>query len=133
MAMPAALAVYCGSRPGFDPRHHAAAVRLGQLLVRLGVTLIYGGGSMGLVGALADAVLAEGGRAIGVIPRFLLDREAGHHALSEQHVVETMHERKMRMFELADGYVVLPGGIGTLEELFEVVSWRVLGLHRKPV
>jgi len=133
MTIPLALAVYCGSRPGSDPRHRAASVRLGEIMARSGIALVYGGGSVGLMGALADTVLREGGRAIGVIPRFLLEREVGHLRLSEQHVVETMHERKMRMFDLADAYVVLPGGIGTLEELFEVLSWRVLGLHDKPI
>ena len=133
MSIPVAIAVYCGSRAGFDPRHHSAAVRLGQILARAGVALVYGGGSVGLMGDLADAVLAEGGTVIGVIPRFLVQREVGHPKLTELHVVETMHERKMLMFELADAYVVLPGGIGTLEELFEVMSWRVLNLHRKPI
>lgn len=133
MTMPRALAVYCGSRPGNDTRFRRAAVRLGQAMAANDVTLVYGGGSVGLMGAIADAVLQGGGRAIGVIPHFLQEREVDHPGLTENHVVETMHERKMRMFDLADGYVVLPGGIGTLEELFEVMSWRVLGLHSKPI
>jgi uncharacterized protein (TIGR00730 family) len=98
-----------------------------------GITLVYGGGGVGLMGLVANAALKAGGRAVGVIPRFLLQREAGHPALSETVVVETMHERKLQMFERSDAFVVLPGGIGTLEELFEVLSWRTLGLHSKPI
>ena len=108
-------------------------MQLGSLLAREGITLIYGGGGVGLMGLVANAVLKEGGRAVGVIPRFLLQREAGHPALTQTVVVETMHERKLEMFERSDAFVVLPGGIGTLEELFEVLSWRTLGLHSKPI
>jgi uncharacterized protein (TIGR00730 family) len=108
-------------------------VQLGSLLAREGITLIYGGGGVGLMGLVANAVLKDGGRAVGVIPRFLLQREAGHPALTQTVVVETMHERKLEMFERSDAFVVLPGGIGTLEELFEVLSWRTLGLHSKPI
>ena len=108
-------------------------MQLGSLLAREGITLIYGGGGVGLMGLVANAVLKGGGRAVGVIPRFLLQREAGHPALTQTVVVETMHERKLEMFERSDAFVVLPGGIGTLEELFEVLSWRTLGLHSKPI
>ena len=106
---------------------------LGQMLANQGVTLVYGGGGVGLMGLVANAALDSGGKVIGIIPRFLLEREAGHPALTETSVVETMHERKLQMFERSDGFVVLPGGLGTLEELFEVLSWRTLGLHSKPI
>jgi len=106
---------------------------LGELLAREGITLVYGGGGVGLMGLLANAVLQAGGKVVGIIPRFLLQREAGHPALTETLVVETMHERKLEMFERSEAFVVLPGGIGTLEELFEVLSWRTLGLHTKPI
>jgi uncharacterized protein (TIGR00730 family) len=110
-----------------------AAARLGKLLANEGTTLVYGGGGVGLMGVLANAALAAGGRVVGVIPRFLLKREAGHPALSETVVVDTMHERKLQMFERSDAFVILPGGLGTLEEFFEVLSWRSLGLHTKPI
>jgi uncharacterized protein (TIGR00730 family) len=106
---------------------------LGELLAREGITLVYGGGGVGLMGVMANAALAGGGKAVGVIPRFLLKREAGHPALTHTLVVETMHERKREMFERSDAVIVLPGGIGTLEEFFEVLSWRTLGLHTKPI
>ena len=110
-----------------------AAARLGKLLADEGIVLVYGGGGVGLMGVLANAALSAGGRVVGVIPRFLLKREAGHPALSETVVVDTMHERKLQMFERSDAFVVLPGGLGTLEEFFEVLSWRTLGLHTKPI
>lgn len=103
------------------------------MLANQGVTLVYGGGGVGLMGLVANAALDSGGKVIGIIPRFLLEREAGHPDLTETSVVETMHERKLQMFERSDGFVVLPGGLGTLEELFEVLSWRTLGLHSKPI
>lgn len=127
-----ALAVYCGSHVGGDPRFAAAAVELGGALARRGVRLVYGGGSVGMMGVLADAVLAAGGEVVGVIPRFLFEREVGHRGVSELLLVESMHERKTRIAELADAFVALPGGIGTLEELFETWTWVLLGLHRKP-
>jgi uncharacterized protein (TIGR00730 family) len=133
MTLPTALAVYCGSKSGDDPRYRSDAVRFGRLMAQAGVALVYGGGSIGIMGAVADAVLQGGGRVIGVIPQFLQRAEVQHLALTEQHVVETMHERKLMMFERADGFVVLPGGIGTLEEFFEVLSWRGLELHDKPI
>jgi uncharacterized protein (TIGR00730 family) len=116
-----------------DPQHRTDAERLGRMMAEAGIALVYGGGSIGLMGVVADAVLRNGGSVIGVIPRFLLEREVGHLRLTEQHVVETMHERKLIMFERADAFVVLPGGIGTLEEFFEVLSWRGLDLHDKPI
>jgi uncharacterized protein (TIGR00730 family) len=128
-----ALCVFCASRPGVDPRHLDDATWLARTLVGRGITLVYGGASVGVMGALADAVLAAGGRAIGVIPRALVEREVAHAGLTELHVVETLHERKKKMADLAQGFVVLPGGIGTLEELFEVLTWRALGLHDKPL
>jgi uncharacterized protein (TIGR00730 family) len=130
---PSSICVFCGSRFGTDPAGREVAIRLGELLAREDIALVYGGGGVGLMGLVANAALKAGGRAIGIIPRFLLQREAGHPALSETVVVETMHERKLQMFERSDAFVVLPGGIGTLEELFEVLSWRTLGLHTKPI
>jgi uncharacterized protein (TIGR00730 family) len=128
-----ALAVYCGSRFGDTPAFADAARALGRLLGERGGTLVYGGGHVGLMGAVADAVLAAGGRVVGVIPQALMDREVGHRGLTELHVVQTMHERKQMMAERADAFVALPGGIGTLEELYEVWSWQQLGYHDKPV
>jgi len=125
--------VFCGSRFGADSAARDVAVRTGELLARERITLVYGGGGVGLMGLLANATLEAGGRVVGIIPQFLLQREAGHPALSETVVVETMHERKLQMFERSDAFVVLPGGVGTLEELFEVLSWRTLGLHTKPI
>ena len=133
VSVPSSLCVFCGSRFGVDPAVRRVATGLGQLLAREGITLVYGGGGVGLMGLVANAALQGGGKVTGVIPRFLLQREAGHPALTETVIVETMHERKLQMFERSDAFVVLPGGIGTLEELFEVLSWRTLGLHTKPI
>ena len=130
---PSALCVFCGARFGADPAYRDLAGRLGRLLAESGVTLVYGGGGVGLMGVVANAALAVPGQVVGIIPRFLLDREAGHPDLTETIVVETMHERKLQMFERSDGFVVLPGGLGTLEEFFEVLSWRTMGLHDKPI
>jgi uncharacterized protein (TIGR00730 family) len=130
---PSSLCVFCGARFGNDPATRDTAIGLGRLLAAERITLVYGGGGVGLMGLVANAALDAGGRAVGIIPNFLLQREAGHPALTETVVVETMHERKLQMFERADGFVVLPGGIGTLEEFFEVLSWRTLGLHSKPI
>jgi uncharacterized protein (TIGR00730 family) len=127
------LAVYCGSRFGDAPAFADAARAVGRLLGEAGASLVYGGGRVGLMGAVADAALATGGRVVGVIPQALMDREVGHTGLSELHVVQTMHERKHRMAERADAFLALPGGIGTLEELYEVWSWQQLGYHDKPV
>ena len=130
---PASLCVFCGARFGIDPDTRDTAGRLGALLAREGITLVYGGGGVGLMGVVANAALTGGATVVGVIPNFLLQREAGHPALTETVVVETMHERKLQMFERSDAFVVLPGGLGTLEEFFEVLSWRTLGLHSKPI
>lgn len=130
---PASLCVFCGARFGVDPAARDTAVQLGTLLAREGITLVYGGGGVGLMGLVANAALAGGATVIGVIPQFLLKREAGHPDLTETVVVQTMHERKLQMFERSDAFVVLPGGLGTLEEFFEVLSWRTLGLHSKPI
>jgi uncharacterized protein (TIGR00730 family) len=127
------LCVYCGSSPGTDPRHAAAAIELGTVLAAEGVQLVYGGGAVGLMGLLADAVLAGGGKVIGVLPRGLFSREVAHQGLTELHEVASMHERKQLMFDLADAFVALPGGLGTLEELAEVTTWAQLGIHRRPV
>ena len=128
-----AVAVYCGSRFGDTPAFAHAARHLGRLIAERGGTVVYGGGHVGLMGALADGALAAGGRVVGVIPQALMDREVGHGGLTELHVVQTMHERKQLMAERADAFVALPGGIGTLEELYEVWSWQQLGYHDKPV
>lgn len=127
------LCVYCGSAVGNDERHRAAARELGGLLAAAGIELVYGGGRIGLMGVVADAVLAGGGRVTGVIPRRLSDFEIAHHGASELIVVSSMHERKRVMAERADAFAALPGGIGTLDETFEIVTWRQLGLHDKPV
>src|SRR6476661_8968545 len=126
------LCVFCGSSPGHDPAYAAAAAQLGRVLAQRGIGLVYGGGRVGLMGVLADAALAAGGEVIGVIPQALLERELGHRGLTDLRVVDSMHARKALMGELAGGFIALPGGIGTLEELFEVWSWAQLGLHRKP-
>ena len=126
------ICVFCGSASGRAPAYTAAARELGQLLAKRGIGLVYGGGNVGLMGELADAVLDAGGRAIGVIPQQLVDREIAHAGLTELHVVENLHQRKALMAELADAFLALPGGIGTMEELFEVWSWGKLGLHGKP-
>ncbi|MCW7541498.1 TIGR00730 family Rossman fold protein [Aquabacterium sp. A7-Y] len=127
------LCVYCGSRPGALPVYEEAAREVGTEIGRRGWRLVYGGGRAGLMGVVADAVLAAGGTAVGVIPQALLDRELGHRGLTELHIVQTMHQRKQMMAERADAFVALAGGIGTFEELFEVWTWRQLGYHDKPV
>jgi uncharacterized protein (TIGR00730 family) len=126
------LCVFCGSRTGQDPRFAQAAVELGTLLAQREIGIVYGGGRVGLMGVLADAARAQGGEVIGVIPQSLADREVAHSGLSELHVVESMHDRKALMAELAAGFIALPGGFGTLEEFCEVITWSQLGLHRKP-
>jgi uncharacterized protein (TIGR00730 family) len=126
------LCVFCGSSPGARPVYGEAAEELGRLLAGEGIQLVYGGGAVGLMGRLADAVMAAGGEPIGILPRALVEKEIGHPGLSDLRVVGSMHERKALMAELADGFVALPGGLGTVEELFEVYTWAQLGLHRKP-
>lgn len=127
------VAVYCGSSSGHDPVYANAARDLGTGIAGRGLTLVYGGGNVGLMGTVADAALRAGGRVHGVITEALLGAEVAHRELSELEVVATMHERKARMAELADGFVALPGGFGTFEELFEVLTWTQLGIHTKPV
>jgi uncharacterized protein (TIGR00730 family) len=127
------VAVFCGSRAGDDPVYRRAAEALGDGLARSGKTLIFGGGRIGLMGAMADAALKAGGRVIGVIPDFLTRTEVAHPGVSELIVTETMHVRKTRMFELADAFVMMPGGLGTFDETFEIITWRQLRLHDKPV
>jgi uncharacterized protein (TIGR00730 family) len=127
------LCVFCGSSAGTDPNFAAAAAGLGTMLAEAGIALVYGGGRAGLMGILADAALAAGGEVIGVIPQALVDRELAHHGCTALHVVASMHARKAMMADLADGFVALPGGIGTLEELFEVWTWAQLGDHAKPI
>ena len=127
------VCVFCGSAPGARPSYSAAAKELGGALARAGITLVYGGGRLGLMGIVADAVLQGGGRVIGVIPRMLIERELAHPGLTRQHVVNTMHERKTLMADMSDAFVGLPGGMGTFDELVEIVTWAQLGLHAKPV
>lgn len=126
------VAVFCGSRHGAEPAYRRAAEELGGLLVRRELGLVYGGGNVGLMGVLADAVMAGGGEVIGVIPEQLRAREVAHRGVTELLVVGSMHERKERIYRLADAVVALPGGIGTFEELFEALTWNQLGIHRKP-
>lgn len=127
------ICVFCGSSKGARPAYAEAAQRLGEDLVRRGLGLVYGGGSIGLMGVLADTVLAAGGEAIGVIPGGLASRELAHAGLTEMHVVDSMHERKAMMASLCDGFIALPGGLGTFEETLEILTWAQLGIHRKPV
>lgn len=127
------VAVFCGSQRGNDPAFAEAAQALGQGLTDAGISLVYGGGRVGLMGVLADAALAAGGEVIGVIPDFLMRREVGHSGITELLNADSMHGRKQRMFELSDAFVSLPGGIGTLDETIEIIAWRQLGLHHKPV
>jgi uncharacterized protein (TIGR00730 family) len=131
-AMMNRLCVYCGSNFGADPAYRDATEDLARALAARGIGVVYGGGDVGLMGALADAALAAGGEVVGVIPQALMDREVGHRGLTELHVVGSMHERKMKMADLSDGFLALPGGIGTLEEIIEVFTWSQLGLHAKP-
>ena len=126
------VCVYCGSRAGNDPRLAAKAAEFGSRLAREQLTLVYGGGNVGLMGVLADAALANGGEVIGVIPRQLVQWEVAHQGLTRLDVVESMHERKARMFDLSDAFVALPGGFGTLDEMFEMLTWRQLGFGDKP-
>jgi uncharacterized protein (TIGR00730 family) len=126
------VCVFCGSSPGARPAYGDAAEELGRLLVDEGIGLVYGGGQVGLMGRLADAVMAAGGEITGVMPEALVAKEIGHPGLDDLRVVGSMHERKALMADLSDGFVALPGGLGTVEELFEVYTWSQLGLHRKP-
>ncbi len=132
MPLPTAICVYCGSSNGRHPEYAEQARAFGTEMARRGIALVYGGGKVGLMGVVADAVLAGGGRAVGVIPRQLVELEVAHPGLSELVVVETMHQRKTRMYELSDAFVALPGGFGTMDEMFEMLTWAQLGLHRYP-
>ncbi|HQY61104.1 MAG TPA: TIGR00730 family Rossman fold protein [Polyangiaceae bacterium] len=127
------MCVYCGSRPGNRPEYSRAAVELGRALARRRIRLVYGGASVGLMGKVADAVLEGGGEVVGILPRWLEAKEVGHPRLTELHLVDTMHTRKARMIERADAFIALPGGLGTYDELFEVLTWSQVGLHEKPI
>ena len=133
MSTPKSICVYCGAAKGDAPAHRAAAERLGKLMAENGIRLVFGGGRIGMMGVIADAVMTNGGEVIGVIPEHLHDIEVGHDGLTELHVVDSMHTRKNKMFELSDAFVVMPGGLGTMDETFEIITWRQLGLHDKPV
>jgi hypothetical protein len=125
------VCVFCGSSPGNDPAFAAAASALGLAIAGRGLTLVYGGGAVGLMGIVADAAMATGGKVVGIIPEALMRREVGHGRVTELHVVQTMHERKAMMAELSDGFIVLPGGYGTLEEAAEALTWTQLGIQAK--
>lgn len=130
------ICVYCGSQPGDNPVYRQAARTLGRAMAESGIDLIYGGGTRGLMGAVAEAVMSNGGKAVGIIPEFLMDKEASRQELgqlTELHVTRDMHERKHMMFERSDAFVTLPGGIGTLEEIVEIMTWAQLGRHTKPM
>jgi uncharacterized protein (TIGR00730 family) len=127
------ICVYCGSSSGISPRYAEQARGMGAALAARGIALVYGGGNVGLMGAIADEVLRRGGQVTGVIPQALMDKEVGHRGLTQLHVVKNMHERKAMMAELSDGFIAMPGGIGTLEELFEVFTWAQLRFHDKPI
>ncbi|MBC8086670.1 MAG: TIGR00730 family Rossman fold protein [Phycisphaerae bacterium] len=127
------VAVFCGSNPGTKPEYMELARSLGRLLAEQHITVVFGGGRVGLMGALADAAMQAGGNVIGVMPHALVQREAAHRGLTQLHIVDSMHERKSMLSELADGFIALPGGIGTLEELFETWTWAQLGVHAKPI
>lgn len=131
--MTRSICVYCGANPGASPRYADAARALGRALVEDNIALIYGGGNVGLMGIIADEVLRLGGDVTGVIPTALMEREVGHMGLTRQFIVKDMHERKAMMAKLADGFIAMPGGMGTLEELFEMLTWSQLGIHAKPV
>jgi uncharacterized protein (TIGR00730 family) len=127
------VAVFCGSSPGRDPAHLRAAGAFGRALAEAGIRLVYGGGRVGMMGAVADGVLAGGGAVVGVIPEFLRKLEVAHAGVTEMIVTDSMHERKRRMFDLSDAFVALPGGLGTFDEVFEIITWRQLRLHDKPI
>jgi len=127
------ITVFCGSNSGTDPIFTSRAFALGQTLAQLNTRLVYGGAKIGMMGAVADGALSGGGKVIGVIPWFLRKKEVAHENLTELIMVESMHERKLKMYELSDGVIALPGGFGTLEELFEMLTWAQLGLHKKPI
>jgi uncharacterized protein (TIGR00730 family) len=127
------ICVFCGANYNGDPNLKQAIELLADVMVNRDITLVFGGGKVGVMGLMADAVLARGGKAIGVIPTFLMDKEVGHTGLTHMHIVDNMHQRKQLMSDLSDGIITLPGGFGTLEEFFEVLTWLQLGLHKKPI
>ncbi|MBC9914129.1 TIGR00730 family Rossman fold protein [Chitinophaga varians] len=127
------IVVFCGSSAGHDPAYKEQALQLGAALAQRNITLVYGGAKVGLMGAVADGALQAGGKVIGVLPHFLQQKELAHNGLTELVLVDTMHERKTKMNELSDGVIALPGGFGTMEELFEMLTWGQLGLHQKPI
>ncbi|AYL94993.1 TIGR00730 family Rossman fold protein [Mucilaginibacter celer] len=127
------ICIFCGANYNGDPILQQAIDQLAEVMVSRNISLVYGGGKVGVMGLIADAVLSRGGKAIGVIPQFLMDKEVGHTGLTELHIVENMHQRKQMMNDLSDGVITLPGGLGTLEEFFEVLTWLQLGLHNHPV
>ncbi len=133
--MPAirSVAVFCGAAAGARPAYRDAAAALGAGLAHAGIRLVYGGGGSGLMGTVAQAALDAGGEVVGVIPQFLMDREVAHPGVADMIVTDSMHSRKRRMFDLSDGFIVLPGGLGTLDEAIEIITWRQLGLHNKPI
>jgi uncharacterized protein (TIGR00730 family) len=128
-----AICVFCGANFNGDPILKQAIDQLAEVMVSRDITLVFGGGKVGVMGLIADAVLSRGGKAIGIIPQFLMDKEVGHTGLTELHIVENMHQRKQMMNDLSDGIITLPGGLGTLEEFFEVLTWLQLGLHNHPI
>ena len=127
------ICVFCGSRPGANPVYREKATKVGHILADKGLKLIYGAGKVGLMGAVANAMLAKNGHVTGIIPQFLVEKEVAHDGLNELIIVNSMHERKQKMAEMADAFLILPGGIGTMEEFFEVFTWGQLGLHQKPI
>ena len=128
-----AICVFCGANFNGDPLLKSAVEQLAEVMVSRNITLVFGGGKVGVMGILADAVIKAGGKAVGVLPRFLMEKEVGHPGLTELHIVENMHQRKQMMNDLCEGFMMLPGGFGTLEEFFEVLTWLQLGLHNHPV
>jgi len=127
------ICVFCGSKTGADPAYEVAALKLGDMIAERGIRLVYGGGRIGLMGLVAEQVAAGGGEAIGIIPDFLMKLEVGNEKVGELIITDSMHSRKRRMFELSDGFVSLPGGLGTLDETFEIITWKQLQLHAKPI
>ncbi|SCA56940.1 conserved hypothetical protein [Candidatus Terasakiella magnetica] len=130
---PKSLCVFCGSKNGNDPTYVEEAKALARMMAKKEIELVYGGGSIGIMGIIAQEILDHGGRVTGVIPEFLQKHEVGHHGLSELIITESMHERKRTMFEKSDGFIVLPGGLGTMDETFEIMTWKQLRLHNKPI
>lgn len=133
MASINSLCVYCGSSDRGPQTHHDAALRLGSIMAKSGIRLVYGGGRIGMMGRIADAVLDAGGEVVGIIPQFLEQVEVGHSGVTQLVVTDTMHDRKQKMAEMSDAFLIMPGGLGTLDETFEILTWKQLGLHEKPI